>query len=94
MFQELPFDGYEVHEDGTPGLRVGADHATADNADAQGDGWARYNFLGYEGRDQFYTEYHQVVTTMEDIGEDPTTAAVGRCGRTAATTVSTAPRWR
>jgi hypothetical protein len=50
---------------------------TETNADAQGDGWSRYNFRGYEGRDQYYTEYYQVVTTMERLGNDP---AYG-CGR-------------
>ncbi len=77
MFQELPFDGYTAEEDGSQRYAWGPFTATETNADAQGDGWARYNFLGYEGRDQFYTEYHQVVTTMEDIGED---ADYG-CGR-------------
>jgi hypothetical protein len=77
MFQELPFDGQETAEDGSSRYTWGPFTATETNADAQGDGWARYNFRGYEGRDQYYTEYHQVVTTMEDIGDD---AEYG-CGR-------------
>ncbi len=77
MFQELPFDGYQTLDDGSQRYAWGPIVATETNADAQGDGWARYNFLGYEGRDQFYTEYHDVVTTMDDIGNDP---AYG-CGR-------------
>lgn len=71
MFQELPFDGYRTMDDGSQRYAWGPFTATADNTDAQGDGWARYNFRGYEGRDQYYTEYHDVVTTMERIGNDP-----------------------
>jgi hypothetical protein len=77
MFQALPFDGTKTLEDGTTRYAWGPFTATATNADAQGDGWARYNFEGYEGRDQYYTEYHQVVTTMQRIGEDPSLG----CGR-------------
>ena len=77
MFQSLPFDGYEQAGDGTQVYSWGPFDATATNADAQGDGWARYNFLGYEGRDQYYTEYHQVVSTMDRIGDDPSLG----CGR-------------
>jgi hypothetical protein len=77
MFQALPFDGYEQVEGGAPLYSWGPFTATSTNADAQGDGWARYNFLGYEGRDQYYTEYHQVVTTMENIGNDESLG----CGR-------------
>ena len=45
-----------------------------DGADAQGDGWSRYNFMGYEGRTH-YPEYHDVVQTMADIGR------TNGCGR-------------
>ena len=51
--------------------------ATETNTDALGDGWARYNFAGYEGRNEYYTEYEAVVRTMERLGHDP---AHG-CGR-------------
>ena len=62
--------------------------------DAQSDGWTRYNFMGYEGRDA-YGEYKALIDQMKALGADATTtAAVGRCGRTTATTVSTARRWR
>ena len=44
--------------------------------DAQGDGWSRYNFTGYEDKGA-YGEYRSLVTTMGDIGKDP---AHG-CGR-------------
>ena len=57
--------------------------ATATNADAQGDGWSRYNFEGYEGRDQYYTEYYDVVHhDGADSATTRTTGAAGRCGRT------------
>ena len=49
--------------------------------DAQSDGWTRYNFTGYEGR-AAYGEYNALIDQMKAIGDDPTTAAVGRCGRT------------
>ncbi|MDW3216465.1 MAG: hypothetical protein R8G01_20910 [Ilumatobacteraceae bacterium] len=76
MFQELPFDGTTT-VDGASRYSWGPITATATNADAQGDGWSRYNFLGYEGRDQYYTEYHGVVTTMDRLGNDPNHG----CGR-------------
>jgi hypothetical protein len=38
------------------------------------DGWARWNYSGYERKDA-YPEYHGIVSTMKDIGRD-----VG-CGR-------------
>lgn len=77
MFQALPFDGYTTAADGSSLYSWGPIIATSTNADAQGDGWARYNFTGYEGRDQYYTEYHQVVSSMDRIGADE---ALG-CGR-------------
>lgn len=76
MFQVLPGGGTRVHNDATV-YAWGPITATSTNADAQGDGWARYNFLGYEGRNEYYTEYSQVVTTMADIGDDPARG----CGR-------------
>ena len=80
MFQVLPFDGNKtVKADGAdkPVYSWGPFAATSTNADAQGNGWANYNFEGYEGRGGYYTEYHQVVTTMKRIGEDPSLG----CGR-------------
>ncbi|NNE12061.1 MAG: hypothetical protein HKN41_07415, partial [Ilumatobacter sp.] len=71
MFQYLPGDGTSVAADGTARYAWGPITATETNARAQGDSWARYNFRGYEGRDQYYTEYHDVVTTMEQLGQDP-----------------------
>ena len=60
-----------------PYTRGARSAATETNADALGDGWARYNFAGYEGRNEYYTEYEDVVRTMERLGQDP---AHG-CGR-------------
>ncbi len=77
MFQALPFDGHTSTDDGSSLYSWGPFISTSTNADAQGDGWARYNFAGYEGRDQYYTEYHQVVTTMGRIGADESLG----CGR-------------
>ncbi len=76
MFQALPFDGTKT-VDGASRYSWGPITATADNAKAQGDGWSSYNFRGYEGRDQYYTEYHGIVTTMKDIGDNPELG----CGR-------------
>ena len=52
-------------------LDVTAPETENATADAQADGWARYNFRGYEGRDQYYTEYYNVVTTMAGLGDNP-----------------------
>ena len=71
MFQVLPGGGYQPVEGAAAVYDWGPFTATSTNADAQGDGWSRYNFLGYEGRGEYYTEYHRVVTTMQSIGEDP-----------------------
>lgn len=71
MFQVLPGGGYRpVRADHGPVYAWGPLRATTTNTDAQGDGWARYNFAGYEGRGEWYTEYHDVVTTMDRIGDD------------------------
>lgn len=40
------------------------------SADAMSDGWTRYNFRGYEGR-EYYGEYRALVTAMGDLGADP-----------------------
>ena len=71
-FQVLPGAGFHPHgETGTPVYAWGPLRATPTHTDALGDGWARYNFMGYEGRGEYYTEYHEVVTTMAELGEDP-----------------------
>jgi len=75
LFQELPGGRLEVKREGQKAVYTwgpfSAPQRTDQTHDAQADGWARYNFLGYEGRGSYYTEYHQVVTTMEGIGENP-----------------------
>ena len=78
MFQVLPLDGTTRSPHGDKAVYAwGPFRATETNADALGDGWARYNFAGYEGRKEYYTEYEGVVRTMERLGNDP---AHG-CGR-------------
>ncbi len=44
--------------------------------DAQSDGWTRYNFMGYEGRDA-YGEYKALIDRMKALGSDTTHG----CGR-------------
>ena len=70
LYQVLPGGGY-VQRNDQQVYAWGPIVATPTNADAKGDGWARYNFMGYEGRNEYYTEYHQVVTTMDELGRDP-----------------------
>jgi hypothetical protein len=78
MYQWLPFDGIVVKKEGEAAVYAwGPFTATPTNSRAVGDGWSRYNFMGYEGRGEYYTEYHQVVSTMAGLGDDP---AHG-CGR-------------
>jgi 6-pyruvoyl-tetrahydropterin synthase related domain len=47
-----------------------------DAKDAQSDGWTRYNFMGYEGRDA-YGEYKALIDEMKSLGEDSSRG----CGR-------------
>lgn len=78
VFQVLPGASLRPHGDtGAPVYAWGPLRATPTHTDALGDGWARYNFTGYEGRGEMYTEYYEIVTTMAALGEDP---AHG-CGR-------------
>lgn len=69
MFQVLPFGGITTHN-GQNVYGWGPFTATSTNVRASGDGWARYNFTGYEGRDA-YSEYHAIVSTMDGLGADP-----------------------
>jgi hypothetical protein len=69
MFEVLPGAGRRVfHDAAKPVYAWGPFRKTATGENAQGDGWSRYNFLGYEGRPQ-YPEYYDVVQTMAEIGE-------------------------
>jgi hypothetical protein len=77
-FQELPGgevvpvgDGFE-YQWGIGPLKARTDYAN----DGFVDGWARWNFSGYEGK-PYFGEYRDVVQTMKEIGQDP---AHG-CGR-------------
>jgi hypothetical protein len=75
MFEVLPGAGRRVfHDPEKPVYAWGPFRKTATAGDAQGDGWSRYNFTGYEGRTQ-YPEYYDVVNTMADIGR------TNGCGR-------------
>ena len=75
MYEVLPFDGRVVEvgasDDDAPQsvyawgpLRKGPESGRA-----VADGWARYNFRGYEGRPA-YPAYHDLITTMDEIGDD------------------------
>ena len=78
MYQKLPFDDEAaVQDDGSTRYEWGPFTGTQTKERGKGNGWAAYNFRGYEGRDQYYTEYHGVVTTMAAIGDDPELG----CGR-------------
>ena len=72
-YQNLP-GGSIVAENGKSYYAWGPIKAPANRAFS--DGWARWNFTGYEGKSA-YGEYYDVVQEMKAIGEDP---AHG-CGR-------------
>jgi hypothetical protein len=69
MYQVLPGGGLTSHN-GVTVYGWGPFKATQSNVRASGDGWASYNFTGYEGRGAAYAEYHAVVTTMDDLGAE------------------------
>ena len=69
MYQVLPGGGLTSHN-GVTVYGWGPFKATQANVRASGDGWASYNFTGYEGRGAAYAEYHAVVTTMDDLGAE------------------------
>ena len=72
MYQVLPGGGNVVKQEGEAAVYAwGPFTATSTNTKAVGNGWSRYNYMGYEGRGEYYTEYHQVVTTMARLGDDP-----------------------
>ena len=66
-FQELPGGKLVSAADGLKyswlGIKVPA-------ADGFVDGWARWNFEGYEGKDS-YAEYQAVIDTMDQLGKNP-----------------------
>ncbi len=68
-FEQLPGGGYVQHH-GERKYAWGPITKTGDNADAASDGWTRYNFRGYEGR-EYYAEYRNLMLTMDRLGDDP-----------------------
>jgi len=74
-FQELPFGKVVTRSDNTAMYQWGPLSTKLSN-DGFVDGWARWNFQGYEGK-KTYGEYHDVVQTMKRLGEDPNFG----CGR-------------
>ena len=74
-FQELPFGSVQTNADGKSEYVWGPIRGASSN-DGFVDGWARWNFTGYEGK-AAYGEYHDVVTTMKSLGADPSQG----CGR-------------
>jgi hypothetical protein len=74
-FQELPFGSTRVNSAGQYEYVWGPLRTKSTN-DGFVDGWARWNFTGYEGKSA-YGEYHGLVQTMKQLGEDSTQG----CGR-------------
>ena len=74
-FQQLPGGSILTKADGTSQYAWGPFRAKSDNKSFV-DGWARWNFEGYEGKGA-YGEYHGIVQTMKRLGEDPNHG----CGR-------------
>ena len=67
-FQELPLATFRTAEDGSVRYGIGPFSVPSSN-DGFVDGWARWNFTGYEGKNA-YGEYRAIVETMKQIGED------------------------
>ncbi|MFM8954323.1 MAG: 6-pyruvoyl-tetrahydropterin synthase-related protein [Actinomycetota bacterium] len=74
-FQEMPFGKITTNAAGENIYRWGFVSTKATN-DGFVDGWARWNFTGYEGKTS-YAEYRDLVETMKNIGRDPNFG----CGR-------------
>ena len=74
-FQELPFGSTRVNAAGKYEYVWGPLRTKSTN-DGFVDGWARWNFTGYEGKNA-YGEYYGVVQTMKKLGADSTQG----CGR-------------
>ena len=74
-FQELPFGSVKTNAAGKSEYVWGPIRGASSN-DGFVDGWARWNFTGYEGKSA-YGEYHDVVRTMKSLGADPSQG----CGR-------------
>ncbi len=74
-FQELPFGNVVTRSDNSTVYKWGPISTKLSN-DGFVDGWARWNFQGYEGKSS-YGEYYGVVQTMKALGQDPNNG----CGR-------------
>ena len=74
-FQELPSGSVRTNAAGKSEYVWGPIRGASSN-DGFVDGWARWNFTGYEGKSA-YGEYHNVVMTMKTLGQDPSQG----CGR-------------
>lgn len=68
-FQELPFGRVVSAADGSTRYQWGP-FSTKFSNDGFVDGWARWNFSGYEGK-AAYGEYYSVVQAMARLGADP-----------------------
>lgn len=73
-YQQLPGGNLVTNAQGEAEYRWGPVRSTAPRGFV--DGWARWNFSGYEGKPA-YGEYYDLVQRMKGLGEDP---AHG-CGR-------------
>ena len=67
-FQELPFGKVTTNADGVAHYNWGPIKTKLSN-DGFVDGWARWNFTGYEGKSAYF-EYRAVVETMKSLGSD------------------------
>ena len=67
-FQELPFGKVTTNADGVAHYNWGPIKTKLSN-DGFVDGWARWNFTGYEGKSAYF-EYRAVVETMKSLGGD------------------------
>ncbi len=69
MYETLPFGGTTVKNE-TVVYSWGPFQKTTTAGRAVADGWTRYNWSGYEGRGAAYGAYHDLVTTMDDLGAE------------------------
>lgn len=70
MYEVLPFDGKVVETEGEAAVYAwGPLRKNETSGRAVADGWTRYNWQGYEGRPS-YPAYHDLVQTMDGLGED------------------------
>jgi hypothetical protein len=74
VFQNMPGGGFTTKNDKTvyawPAEGVNLVTLSPKKKDAEADGWTRYNFMGYEGR-EWYAEYKLVIDKMAGVGADP-----------------------